>query len=197
MRAWGGHILLVLLITATSARAIWLRPTSDELEVQLAPLLTPQLDPMGNLRGLPADSRETVAALHRLLNRPGSTWLEQGQQLTETLLASKDSLLTDFALTTDLCQLSFHTTDNVPETQEEWVLGRTPLPLDGPWWRRFILYQRKVGGKQVGGRKRLNNQELIWYRQALRGESLPKDLLFNHLLQRSGGFSKRAVPKDH
>ena len=191
MKGWGGHMILVLLMAGVCARAAWLHPSGKELATRLAPLL----DPDGQTGDTMDDSARTVTALHKLLNREETLSREAGQRLTETLLASDDSLLQDFALTTDLCQLSFHTPENVPRTQEAWVLGRTPLPLDGPWWRQFILYQRKVGGKQVGGRKRLNSQELLWYRQALRGEHPPKERLFEHLLQRSGAFHEGPIPR--
>ncbi|MAE46177.1 MAG: hypothetical protein CMJ86_04715 [Planctomycetes bacterium] len=191
MRAWRGHLVLMLMMAGLVALHLADHRSNTELRAELAHLLLPGEQSPGSLR----PSRDTLEAMHILLNRPQGFSRAEGQQLSETLLAKDDPLLREFALSIDLCRLSRHTALNVPATQEQHVLGGTPPPMDGPWWLEYVTYRRKVGGKQVGGRRRLDNLELLWYRRALRGESPPHEELSKRLLRAAREARVGPIPR--
>ena len=190
MKAWRGHILLLVLIGSVTGLHALNHRNESQLRGGLAGFLGTSDSSDNQLSSL-----VLIADLHLLLNRPEPISTAEGQQITELLLASDDPLLREYALTTDLCRLSERSADQIPETQEQRVLGSNPLPLDGPWWREYVTYRRKVGGKQVGGRKRLDNLELGWYRQALRGEAPPREALFEHLVKRVRDAHVGPIPR--
>lgn len=191
VRAWRGHLVLLLLMAGLLALHLAGHRSDTQLRAELAHLLLPGEQSSGSQ----TTSRDTLEALHILLNRPLGFSRAEGQQLTETLLAKDDPLLREFALSIDLCRLSRHTALNVPDTQEQHVLGRTPAPMDGAWWLEYVTYRRKVGGKQVGGRRRLDNLELLWYRRALRGESPPPEELSKRLLRAAREARVGPIPR--
>jgi hypothetical protein len=141
----------------------------------------------------PADER--IQALHALLNRAEAAPGPEHDALVAELLASSEPLLREYALSIDLCRLSARDAQGVPIAQEAAVLGMAQPPCDGPWWLEYVAYRRKVGGKQVGGRRRLDLIELDWYRRALRGEALPKDEVFRYLVERVRDAHAGPIPR--
>ena len=190
MKAWRGHLLLLVLIGGLTGMHALNHRNVSQLRGDLTGFLGTSKSSVNQLSSL-----ALIADLHLLLNRPEPISTAEGQRITEILLASDDPLLREYALTTDLCRLTERSDDQIPEIQEQRVLGSNPLPLDGPWWREYVTYRRKVGGKQVGGRKRLDNLELGWYRQALRGEDPPREALFEHLVKRVRDAHVGPIPR--
>lgn len=139
--------------------------------------------------------RERIAALHALLNRPSARPGPATDALVEDLLTSEEPLLREYALSIDVCRLSERDAQGIPRAQEAAVLGDQRPPCDGPWWLQYVAYRRKVGGKQVGGRRRLDLLELSWYRMALRGEPLPKDEVFAYLVERVRDAHSGPIPR--
>ena len=165
LAAWRAHIVLVavLLATLVVARA---RHRSD---VELA-----ELAAYGS-------ARERIAALHVLSNRPGADAHEFGMPLARALTAEQDPLLVEFAGTIGPCRFG----------DIDFVEQRLIAPPSGDvaaWLRQFVFYRRKVGGKQVGGRRRLTLQEVTWMLDAMAGRALPNADVLRYVQARESGL---------
>ena len=179
MSAWRPHLVCLALLGVMGLSAAMGHRGEEQLRLAAAS----------------GPAQERIAALHALLNRPGAAPGPEQDALVAELLDSPDPLLREYALSIDLCRLSARDAQGVPVAQEAAVLGMPRPPCDGPWWLEYVAYRRKVGGKQVGGRRRLDLIELDWYRRALRGEALPEDEVFRYLVERVRDAHAGPIPR--
>jgi len=166
---WLPHMLIAALITVELLVASGLHQGTDELRAQAEH----------------GDTHERIWALHVLANRDPEQSGIDGKAIGE-LLADEDPLVVDFAFTIDICRLAgaLERNGRPPFRQE----GRIRAKIKGQgelydsqetadWWRRFVIYARKVGGRSVGGTLRLQRREVGWYFDALAGRPLDEAAL--------------------
>lgn len=133
-------------------------------------------------------TQERLWAWHVLANRDPDGFAFKDHHLKD-LLNDPDPLIVDYAFTIDICRLI--QAKGLTMRQE----ARIRKPLKGgsgvprpdavsEWWRRYVIFRRKVGGKPVGGHVRLQRQELAWYLQAMDGEELDEKTLVDSTNQR-------------
>lgn len=179
MSAWRPHLACLALILLMIGAWITGHRTDEDLRAAAS-------------QGAP---RDRIAALHALLNRPGARPGPEVDALVQTLMESGEPLLREYALSIDVCRLSERDSQGIPRVQEAATLGAERPACDGPWWLQYVAYRRKVGGKQVGGRRRLDLVELDWYRMALRGDPLPEDEVFAYLVERVRDAHSGPIPR--
>lgn len=130
------------------------------------------------------DTHERIWALHVLANRdPAGMGLDDDG--IQELLNDDDPLVVDFAFTIDICRVArlLEREGRPPKRQEARSTRRFRVDDDrqrdsvADWWRRFVLYRRKVGGRTVGGTVRLRRPEIGWYFDALAGRELDEEML--------------------
>ena len=134
---------------------------------------------------------ERVYALHVLTNR-GSTPHTNRQwnraYITE-LMNDPEPLVADFAFTVDICRMV------KPVWQEARLSTRLKNNFAGTnpkgetftgWLRRFLLFRRKVAGRNMGAMLRLKNDEVRWLLTAIDGdeEDLDIEAIFADIHQR-------------
>ena len=145
------------------------------------------LEQLASDTGASIDRR--VAAMHRLSARSSAT-RNQVQLLASTALQSAEPKLRALAAGTDLLRFGAATRRNPrpkpPEAAEAYLaqLAGKPSPSADEWlW--FVLYRRKVGGMQVGARRRLDLREAAWTLAALGGQAPPNNQVWQHVQERT------------
>ncbi len=162
------HLFLAVAITVELLLASGFHQEEAELRVQAAE----------------GSSHERIWALHVLANRdPANAGIDS--TYVRALLRDEDPLLVDFAFTIDICRLVNPAWQNRRMAKRLDPLTATTSP-DEPndWWRRFVLFRRKVGGMPVGGTRRLRMVELRWYLDALQGIPVDEQFLIDSANER-------------
>lgn len=131
---------------------------------------------------------ERLWAWHVLANR-APTELEFTDETNRGLMNDEDPLVVDYSFAIDVSRLLF--AHDVLARQEARLRKRLrpgdarSSPDDvAEWWRRYVIYRRKVGGKVVGGMVRLRRDELRWYFDALEGGPLDEQTLVDRTNER-------------
>ena len=146
--------------------------------------------------------RERVAALHALSQRSDADTAVL-KPLGKQLLSDPEPLLREYAGTVDLTRFGAASRPvgaRGPQPQEHYLQRHLATAmasgeLDVHTWLYFVFYRRKVGGIQLGSRRRLDQQELTWTLGALAGEAPPSRAALEHLSQRLQGAGR--VPPPH
>lgn len=136
-----------------------------------------------------ANPQHRVAATRLLSTRPSAT-RSQTQALAETARRAQEPLMRALAAGSDLLRFGADERRGpppVPPAAAEAVLqqlGTNPSPSAEEWlW--FVLYRRKVGGMQVGAKRRLDLREAAWTLAALRGQAPPNNQVWQHVQERA------------
>ena len=162
------HLFLLVAITVELLLASGFHQEQPELHTQAAE----------------GSSHERIWALHVLANRdPANAGLDP--TYVQALLRDEDPLVVDFAFTIDICRLVHPAWQNRRMAKRLDPEAATTSP-DEPndWWRRFVLFRRKVGGMPVGGTRRLRLEELRWYLDALQGIPVDEQFLIDSANER-------------
>ncbi len=133
-----------------------------------------------------------VAAMRTLATRPSAS-AEAVQDLWDEAMLSVAPQVRLLAAGTDLLRFGAHdrwgTPPTPPPAAEAYLATLTKPSADE--WLWFIVYRRKVGGMQVGSRRRLDLREAAWTIQALQGEAPPQPEAKSHVLQRAQNGMRR------
>lgn len=136
-----------------------------------------------------ASPEQRVAAMRLLSTRANAT-RSQVQALSETARRAKEPLLRALAAGSDLLRFGAEERRGpppVPPAATEATLqqlGANPSPSAEEWlW--FVLYRRKVGGMQLGAKRRLDLRETAWTLAALRGQAPPNNQVWQHVEERA------------
>ncbi|MFT7677769.1 MAG: hypothetical protein ACI8QC_001754 [Planctomycetota bacterium] len=136
-----------------------------------------------------ASPAERVQAT-RLLASRASASQAQVEALGAAALQGDEPLLRALAAGADLLRFGADQRSGpppVPPVRTEAILQRltaTPSPSAEEWlW--FVLYRRKVGGMQVGAKRRLDLQEAAWTLAALSGQAPPNNQVWQHVQERA------------
>lgn len=169
--SWRPHLGLCLV--ASIIVIAWLSLRRSD-----AQLLTTATDPL-------ADARDRCSAIHMLAARPSAD-AARLSSLRELALSSEHHSLQVLAAGSDLQRDGAFERMGPPASarpaMEQHLASR--FPLDAQDWLWFVAYRRKVGGMQVGSRRRLDTQETAWTLAALAGESIPSKLVRQHIVRR-------------
>ena len=166
------HLLLLAVLAVEALAWTGWHQGEEQLEVQAE-------------SGTPA---ERVWALHVLTNRDPDHRRFRNTYV-RGLLNDPDPLVVDFAFTIDLCRIQ-HIGQEMRITRRLKDEGSSVMPPRDAvedWWRRYVFYRRKVGGRRYGGAMRLQRDEVAWYFDAVAGRELDEEELILHTLGRQLG----------
>jgi hypothetical protein len=163
---WRAHLALIAVMLATTLLAALRHRSDAELE---------------EVAASGASALERIAALHVLACRPSADEQRCGLPLARRLVLEQDPRLVEFAGTIGPCRFG-----DVGFLEQR--LLAPPLGDVAAWLRQFVFYRRKVGGRQVGGRRRLTLQEVSWMLDALAGRELPNMEVLRYVESREAGL---------
>lgn len=178
MRGWLPH--LVCCASMALATGVWSIAGSSDEE-----LLARAYDQT-------ASPGARVTAMRTLATRPSAS-AEAVQDLWNEAMQATAPQVRLLAAGTDLLRFGARDrwgTPPTPPRAAEAYLATLTKPSAEEWlW--FIVYRRKVGGMQVGSRRRLDLRETAWTIQALAGEAPPQPEAKAHVLQRAQNGMRR------
>lgn len=143
--------------------------------------------------GVEAPAEARIDAMRTLATRPDATAADV-QDLWDEAIASDDPRVRLLAAGSDLLRFGAggrRGTPPTPPAGAEAYLAQLIEP-DAAEWLWFIVYRRKVGGMQVGSRRRLDLKEATWTLEALGGTAPPSPEAKAHVLQRAQNGMRRS-----
>lgn len=165
MRAWLPHLLLSLLLAAQWTVARVVHRDADELQ-----------DAYQN-----GSTQEQLEALHVLTNRGELAASTYGAPFVRKLMKSPQARLREYAYSTDVCKFVVPNIQSQAFSREMRAITDEGKLPSAEWFRTFVIFQRKVGGGNVGGQLRLRIQELHWFLDAVADRAPEQEALLAHM----------------
>ena len=63
------------------------------------------------------------------------------------------------------------------------------------WFRRYVFYRRKVGGRPLGASLRLKRQEVRWLLDVIEGKPLDDETVMDYLNRRQEGTNQNRMKR--